>query len=152
MTQGVWSRERAQAGSESWPLAFHAQAVTSCEPPSLPHRSLVALTLGVLNPKKGPTRWGWQPHTPLGTQLQSSLSEKGAPAGQGPGTRLGSCSGPQGSQGPRGRNSAEAEPQGGCGGRPQARLPRSQSEVLEGDWASSRADGRVGRVLSRGGT
>lgn len=81
MTQGVWRRERAQAGSESWPLAFHAQAVTSCEPPSPSHRSLVALTLEVLNPKRGPTRWGWQPHTPLGTNSKApSLRREHQPA------------------------------------------------------------------------
>lgn len=67
-----------------------------CGPPSPSHRLLVALTLGVLNPKRGPTRWGWQAHTPLDTQLQSSLSEKGAPASQAP------CSGA--ALGPEARN------------------------------------------------
>lgn len=74
------------------------------------------------------------PH-PTGHKLQSSLSEKGAPAGQAPGS--GAALGPEGRQGTWGRNSAQAEPQWGCGRRPQARLLRTQSEVLEGDRASS---------------
>lgn len=105
-----------------WP--FHVQAVTSCEPSSPSHRSLVALTLGVLNPKRGPRRWGWQPHTPLDTQLQSSLSEKGHQPARHHAQEL--------LWAPRAGTELRQSGSGGVGEDHRRGCPGSQPEVLEG--------------------